>query len=236
MLRLRFQLEDVSLVIVKARGGGENVLAIDKLLLANREHGLVRETLLLMARVLRRMDATARSFFAVVDEGTAFAGSLLEVALACDRVYMLDASGVTVQASAVSGGLFPTGQGLARLALRFLHAPGRLDEALAEASAAPLDAETAAELGIATVTADDIDFADEVRVAVEERVSLSPDALTGMEASLRFAGPETLETKIFGRLSAWQNWIFIRPNATGERGALTMYGKPERPVFDARRT
>src|SRR5215468_1868563 len=236
LLRLRFQLEDVSLVTVKARGRGENVLAIDKLLLANRDHGLVRETLLLMARVLRRMDATARSFFAVVDEGSAFAGSLLEVALACDRVYMLDAAGVTVQASPVSGGLFPTGQGLARLALRHLDAPGRLEEALAEACAEPQAAGTAASLGLATVTADDIDFADEVRVAVEERVSLSPDALTGMEASLRFAGPETLDTKIFGRLSAWQNWIFQRPNAVGEHGALTSYGKPSQPKFDYRRT
>src|SRR5262249_46986771 len=161
---------------------------------------------------------------------SAWAGSFLEVALACDRIYMLDAPGVTVQASAVSGGALPTYQGPARLALRHLHDPAAAAAALAEASGAPIGAEAAARLGLATVGADDIDFADEVRVAIEERASLSPDALTGMEASLRGAGPETVETKIFGRLSAWQNWIFIRPNATGERGALTMYGKPERPV------
>jgi len=236
LLRLRFQLEDVGVVTVKTRGNAENVLAFDRLLLAHREHGFVREILLLMARVLRRLDATARSFFAVVDEGSAFAGSLLEVALACDRIYMLEAAGVAVQASGVNGGVLPAPQGLSRMAIRFLHAPGRFDEALAAACAGPIDASEAPDLGLATITADDIDFADEVRVAVEERASLSPDALTGMEASLRFAGPETLETKIFGRLSAWQNWIFIRPNATGERGALTMYGKPERPVFDPRRT
>jgi benzoyl-CoA-dihydrodiol lyase len=236
LLRLRFQLEDITLVTVKARGNPAHVLAADQALLAHASDGFVREVLLHMARVLRRFDATARSFFAIVDEGSAFAGSLLEVALACDRVYMLDAGGVTVQASRLSGGPLPTSSGQTRLGLRWLAAPGRLDEVLAEACAAPLDAAAAAALGLATVTADDIDFADEVRVAIEERVSLSPDALTGMEASLRFAGPETADTKIFGRLSAWQNWIFIRPNATGERGALTMYGKPERPVFDPRRT
>ena len=236
LVRLRFQLEDIGLVTVKTRGSKDSVLAVDRLLVDHREHGLVREIILLAGRVLRRMDATARSFFAIVDEDSAFAGAFLEVALACDRIYMLDADGVTVQASQLSAGHVPNAQGMSRLAMRFLGAPARLDPALARACAEPVGAGEASELGLATVTADDIDFADEVRVAIEERMSLSPDALTGMEASLRFAGPETVETKIFGRLSAWQNWIFIRPNATGERGALSMYGKPERPSFDPRRT
>jgi benzoyl-CoA-dihydrodiol lyase len=209
----------------------------------------VRETLLLIARTLRRLDATARSFFAMVDgpapavpggapQPSCFAGSLLELALASDRTYMLDDPDgkVTVQASSLNGGAFPMGHGPSRLAIRFLHAPARADEALATAMREPLAAPDASATGLVTVIADDIDFDEEVRVAAEERVSLSPDALTGMEQNLRFAGPETQETKIFGRLSAWQNWNFIRPNATGERGALTMYGKPERPQFDFRRT
>jgi benzoyl-CoA-dihydrodiol lyase len=236
LLRLRFQLEEIGLVTVKTRGAAAHVLAADAALLAHADHGFVREVRLLVARVLRRLDATARSFFAVMDEGSCFVGTLLELALACDRAYMLEAEGVTVQASPLLAGHLPTGQGLSRLALRYLATPARLEEALERASAGPVGAEEAAELALVTVTADDIDFADELRVAVEERLSLSPDALTGLEASLRFAGPETVDTKIFGRLSAWQNWIFIRPNATGERGALTMYGKPERPVFDPRRT
>jgi benzoyl-CoA-dihydrodiol lyase len=191
---------------------------------------LERETVLQMARTLRRLEATARSFFAIVDEGSCFAGSLLELLLACDRSYMLDSGGVAVQPGWLSGGALPTGQGMSRLAQRHLS-----PEAVA-AEAAPLDAPGAAAAGLVTVVADDIDFPDEVRVAVEERLSLSPDALTGMEASLRCPGAETMETKVFGRLSAWQNWIFTRPNATGERGALTLYGRPERPAFDPRRT
>jgi benzoyl-CoA-dihydrodiol lyase len=229
LLRLRLELEEVGLVLVKTRGDAAAVLAADESLRKD-DDWLARETRLLVARVLRRLEATARSFFAVIDEGSCFAGSLLELALACDRAYMLDAAGVTVQAGWISGGALPTSQGLTRLAQRHLSAEAVVAER------APLDGPAAAAAGLVTVTADDIDFPDEVRVAVEERLSLSPDALTGMEASLRCPGPETLDTKIFGRLSAWQNWIFIRPNATGERGALTMYGRPERPVFDPRRT
>jgi benzoyl-CoA-dihydrodiol lyase len=238
LLRLRFHYEDIGLVVVKTRGDAQKVLAYDAVLDKHKDHWFVRETLLLIARTLRRVDATARSFFAIVDAGSCFAGSLLELALASDRTYMLeDPDGkVTVQASSLNGGAFPMGHGPSRLAIRFLHAPPRADEALAAAMREPLPASDAAGEGLVTVIADDIDFDEEVRVAIEERVSLSPDALTGMEQNLRFAGPETQETKIFGRLSAWQNWIFIRPNATGERGALTMYGKPERPHFDPRRT
>ena len=231
LLRLRFQMEEIGLVLVKTRGDAAAVLAADETLRPSSETGwLERETVLLVARVLRRLEATARSFFAVVDEGSAFAGSLLELALACDRSYMLDAGGVTVQPGWLSGGALPTSQGQSRLAQRHLSPEAVVGDA------APLDAGEAAAAGLVTVIADDIDFPDEVRVAVEERLSLSPDALTGMEASLRCPGPESMETKVFGRLSAWQNWIFIRPNATGERGALSLYGRPERPVFDPRRT
>jgi benzoyl-CoA-dihydrodiol lyase len=236
LLRLRFQHEDIGLVRLETRGDPRHVLAADRALEQHQDDWRVREIRLLMARVLRRLDATAKSFFAIIDEKSCFAGTLLELALAADRSYMLEADGVTVQASKLNGGAYPMSHGVTRLAVRFLHAPARAEEALAKASAAPLGAEDAAAAGLVTLTADDIDFEDEVRVAVEERVSLSPDALTGMEANLRFAGPESTDTKVFGRLSAWQNWIFIHPNATGEKGALTMYGKPERPHFDTRRT
>jgi benzoyl-CoA-dihydrodiol lyase len=182
------------------------------------------------------MDVTARSFFAVVDEKSCFAGPLFELLVACDRSYVLDADGVSVWPGSLSAGALPGWNGLSRLSTRFLAQPGQADKVVAAGKEGPIEAAAANKLGLATVFADDIDFEEELRVAVEERVSLSPDALTGMEQNYRFAGPETLASKIFGRLSAWQNWIFIRPNATGERGALTMYGKPERPQFDTRRT
>ncbi|MFL5425583.1 MAG: benzoyl-CoA-dihydrodiol lyase, partial [Myxococcales bacterium] len=178
----------------------------------------------------------ARSFFAVVDEKSCFAGPLFELLAAADRSYVLDAEGVTVRPSTLSGGALSEWNGLSRLQTRFLADPKRADAVVRAGKEGPIDAARMAELGLATVLADEIDFEEELRVAVEERASLSPDALTGMEASYRFAGPETLATKIFGRLSAWQNWIFIRPNATGETGALTVYGKPDRPKFDWRRT
>ena len=178
---------------------------------------------------------SGRSFFAVVEPASCFVGTLLDAALACDRVYMLEDAAVTVELTAMNGGALPMWSGLLRLGARWLHDPSQVATVMARAGA-PLDAEAASAAGIATVTADEIDFEEELRVAVEERASLSPDALTGMEASLRFAGPETLATKIFGRLSAWQNWIFTRPNATGPSGALSLYGKPERPSFDWRRT
>jgi benzoyl-CoA-dihydrodiol lyase len=240
LLRLRFNHEDVGLVTLRTRGDAEALLAVDKDLAAAVETDWrAREIVLLVGRVLRRLDDTAKSFFAVIDrpgQESCFAGTLLELALAADRAYMLEADGVTVRASAMNGGLLPCAQGGSRLALRFLAAPDRTADVLAGAMSGPLGAADAAASGFATVIADEIDFADELRVAIEERISLSPDALTGMEQNLRFAGAESVESKIFGRLSAWQNWIFIRPNATGERGALTMYGKPERPQFDPRRT
>jgi benzoyl-CoA-dihydrodiol lyase len=238
LLRLRLELDEVGVVLLETRGDPAYLASADRAVAHNQDDRFVREVRLLMARVLRRLDATSRTFFAIVDEQSCFHGVLLELALMADRTYMLDDPDgkVTVQAGPLSAGLLPTGQGPSRLAIRMHGTPGRLDEVLARLTEAPVGAADASAVGVATVVADDIDFADEVRVAVEERVSLSPDALTGMEQNLRGVGAETLETKIFGRLSAWQNWIFTRPNATGERGALTLYGKPERPVFDARRT
>jgi benzoyl-CoA-dihydrodiol lyase len=237
LLRLRFQHENVGLVLVRTEGDRGKAHAVGELLAGpEKESWILRETRLNLARTLRRMDVTARSFFAVVDEKSCFAGPLFELLLACDRQYMLDADGVAMHPGALSGGALPGWNGLSRLQTRFLAQPQQAEKILAAAKEGPLDAAAANRLGLATVHADDIDFEEELRVAVEERASLSPDALTGMEQNYRFAGPETLATKIFGRLSAWQNWIFIRPNATGERGALTMYGKPERAQFDTRRT
>ena len=237
LLRLRFHYEDIGLVLVRTEGDRAKAHAAgEHIARAAKDHWLGREIQLLWARVLRRFDITARSFFAVVDDKSCFAGPLFELLLACDRSYVLDGDGVAVYPGALSGGALPGWNGLTRLRTRFLADPARADKVLAAAKEGPLDGAAADKLGLATVFADDIDFEEELRVAVEERVSLSPDALTGMEQNYRFTGPETLATKIFGRLSAWQNWIFIRPNATGETGALTLYGKPERPRFDFRRT
>jgi benzoyl-CoA-dihydrodiol lyase len=196
----------------------------------------VNEVRLLIARVLRRVDLTAKSFFAMIEPGSCFAGTLFELALAADRSYMLDdeEQPIAIHLSALNGGTYPMTHGPSRLSVRFLGEPGRTDALLERPRG--YDPEEASEAGLVTIVADAIDWEDEVRVAMEERSSLSPDALTGMEASLRFAGTENGHSKIFGRLTAWQNWIFQRPNAVGERGALTLYGKPERPTFDFRRT
>jgi benzoyl-CoA-dihydrodiol lyase len=232
LLRLRFNHEQAGLILIQTRGAIERVLAVDAQLAEHRAHPFVREVLLHMARTLRRLDMTARSLFAILDPGSCFAGSLLELALAADRRYMLDdaARPVHVQASALNGGSFPMAHGPSRLG-----ALG-IEEELGGLCQRPLTPTEADEAGLVTVLADEIDFDDTLRLAVEERAAISPDALTGMEASFRCVGPETLQSKIFGRLSAWQNWIFTRPNATGERGALSLYGKPERPSFDWRRT
>ena len=237
LLRLRFHHEGIGLVLLRTEGDRAKAHAVGELLAGpDRDEWILRETRLLWQRVLRRLDVTARSFFAVVDEKSCFAGPLFELLAAADRTYVLDAEGVEVWPGPLSDGALPGWNGLSRLETRFLADPARARAVVAAGREGPIDAARAEKLGLATVLADDIDFEEELRVAVEERASLSPDALTGMEASYRFPGPETLATKIFGRLSAWQNWIFIRPNATGERGALTMYGKPERPQFDYRRT
>ncbi|MFK8001452.1 MAG: 2,3-epoxybenzoyl-CoA dihydrolase [Polyangiales bacterium] len=239
LLRLRFDFPAVGLVLLHTRGDAEKVLEHGNALLANQDHWLAKEILLLQARVLRRLDLTSRSFFAIIDEGSCFAGTLLELAFAADRAYMLedDDEAVTLCRSAINGDAetahLPMSNGLSRLQTRFFERDDELKKALS--ADGPIAASAATKLGLVTVAADDIDWEDDVRIAIEERASMSPDALTGMEASLRFPGPETLETKIFARLSAWQNWIFQRPNAVGPAGALTKYGQPERPSFDWRR-
>ncbi len=236
LLDLRFNHLEVGLVVLRTAGDPEAARSADRSLLRMSDAGdwLAREVVLLRKRVLKRLDLSAKSLFALVEPGSAFAGSLLELALASDRVFMLDDEKATVGLSPMNFGPLPMSNGLTRLATRFLYDPSQVEK-LREVTGL-LDAGEAMKKGLVTFTPDPIDWDDEVRVAIEERTSLSPDAMTGMEANLRFAGPETLETKIFGRLSAWQNWIFQRPNAVGQRGALTMYGRPERPVFDYRRT
>ncbi len=248
LLRLRFHYEDVNVVALRTRGDIASVLNADAAVARHESHPFVREVLLNQARVLRRLDLTAKSFFAVIDRGSAFAGSLLEIALAADRTYMLEdaKAPVHVAMSALNFGALPMSHGVPRVYLRVDDAVGADEEAtdvvidrmraLEKRSGELMDAEAADEASLVTVRSDEIDFDDELRVALEERASLSPDALTGMEACLRFVGPESTETKIFGRLTAWQNWIFTRPNATGPQGALTQYGKPEKPSFDWRRT
>jgi len=239
LLRLRFNEPNIGVVVLHTRGNHEHVLAADRALADHAAtNGFVREVRLLQARVLRRLDLTAKSLFAVADEGSCFAGSLLEIALAADRIYMLEHEdgAVGVWTSPANAGALPMPNGLSRLQSRYLAEPDRVDAVLARGAEGMIDTLEADELGLPTIVADDIDFDDELRIAVEERASLSPDALTGMEASLRFPGAETMQTKIFGRLSAWQNWIFQRPNAVGESGALTLYGEPKRPSFDYRRT
>ncbi len=237
LVELRFNFEEIGLLLLRSEGDLERVLQVDAQLQQVREHWFGREVLLLMKRTLKRLDLTARTLFALIEPGSCFAGFLYEVALAGDRLYMRDdpAGANAIALTALNGGALPMGNGLARLAQRFLAEPRRAGALLKEVPARFTAAEALA-AGLVTVAPDELDWDDEVRLAVEERASLSPDALTGMEASLRFAGPETMETKIFGRLSAWQNWIFQRPNATGERGALTLYGEPHSPAFDPRRT
>jgi len=237
LLHLRVNEPLVGLVCLRAKGSAEQVLAVDKTLAANREHWLVREILAHMARVLRRLDLTAKSFFAIVEPGSCFAGNLLELLLAADRSYMLndpEAGETALSVSELNEGALPMSNGLTRMQSRFLAEPQKLDEVFGKKRR--FDVEEADELGLVTFAPDELDWEDEIRVAIEERTSLSPDALTGMEASLRFAGPETMDTKIYGRLTAWQNWIFQRPNAVGEHGALTNYGKPTKAVFDYKRT
>jgi benzoyl-CoA-dihydrodiol lyase len=237
LLRLRFDAPELGVIVIRTAGDRARVLAHDEAL-AKDGSGLAREIRLLQRRVLKRLDNTARSLFAVADrKDSCFAGVLLETALAADRFYMLiDGDDVALATSVASAGGNPMGSGLSRLEARFHGEPGRVARVLARGAEGPIASEEAERLGLATIALDDNDFADQRRIAIEERASLSPDALTGMEASLRFVGPETLETKIFGRLSAWQNWIFTRANSTGERGALTLYGRPERPSFQWQRT
>ena len=236
ILELRHNEEEIGLVLLRTEGDVAACLTLDKVLAANAGDWFVDEVRYFIARTLRRLDLTARSLYALIEPGSCFAGTLFEIALAADRSYMLydKDKPCAIAISPMNAGAYPMTHGMTRLAVRFYGDP----EKAAELAGAPrvYDPTDAEEAGLVTVVADDIDYLDEVRVAIEERVSLSPDALTGMEASLRFAGAENGDSKIFARLSAWQNWIFQRDNAVGPRGALTLYGKPERPVFDFRRT
>jgi benzoyl-CoA-dihydrodiol lyase len=236
LLYMRVNEPEIGLVCVRTEGNIDDVLAVDQTLRANKDHWLVREIVLYMARVLRRLDLTAKSFFAIVEPGSCFAGNLLELMLASDRSYMLNNPDEKIELalSELNHGALPMSNELSRLQSRFLATPEKVEEILD--SAGRFDTEAAEEAGLITFAPDDLDWEDEIRVAIEERTSLSPDALTGMEASLRFAGPETMDTKIYGRLTAWQNWIFQRPNAVGEKGALTNYGKPTQAQFDFKRT
>ena len=237
LLHLRVNEPEIGLVCVRTQGEISNVISLDENLVAHRDHWLVREIILNMARVLRRLDLTAKSFFSIIEPGSCFAGNLLELLLASDRSYMLNAPDENVEGlltSELNAGALPMSNGLTRLQSRFLSEPEKVEEVLRQTE--PFDTKAAEEIGLITFAPDDLDWEDEIRVAIEERTSLSPDALTGMEASLRFAGPESMDTKIFGRLTAWQNWIFQRPNAVGPQGALTNYGKPTQAQFDYKRT
>lgn len=236
LLYLRVNQPEIGLVCLRTEGEAAKVLAVDQTLASHRDHWLVREIVLYMARVLRRLDLTAKSFFALIEPGSCFAGNLLELALAADRSYMLNNPDqlVEISTSEFNAGALPMSNGLTRLHSRFLATPERVEELLKHSG--PFNTEAAEDAGLITFAPDDLDWEDEIRVAIEERTSLSPDALTGMEASLRFAGPESMDTKIFGRLTAWQNWIFQRPNAVGPQGALTNYGKPTQAQFDYKRT
>ncbi|HYT75698.1 MAG TPA: hypothetical protein VEL79_13170, partial [Vicinamibacterales bacterium] len=236
LLRLRLAEPLIGTVVIKTAGDTGAMLAMDVLLMAHQDHWLVREIIHFMKRTLKRLDLTSRSFFALIEPGSCFAGSLFELALAADRSYMLDhqEQDNSIALSAMNGGLLTMSNGLTRLETRFLADPESVKDLLAHDG--PFDPQEALESGLVSFAPDELDWDDEVRLAIESRAALSPDALTGMEANLRFAGPETMETKIFGRLTAWQNWIFIRPNAVGARGALTAYGSQSRPEFDFNRT
>jgi benzoyl-CoA-dihydrodiol lyase len=236
LLHLRVNEPEIGLVCLRTEGSIDQVLSVDETLTANREDWLIREIVLHLARVVRRLDLTAKSFFAMVEPGSCFAGNLLDLLLASDRSYMLNNPDekVEIAFSELNAGAFPMSNGLTRLESRFLAEPKKAYEAFAHDG--PFDTKSAEEAGLITLAPDDLDWEDEIRLAIEERTSLSPDALTGMEASLRFAGPETMDTKIYGRLTAWQNWIFQRPNAVGPNGALTNYGKPTKAQFDYKRT
>jgi benzoyl-CoA-dihydrodiol lyase len=240
ILRLRTNALDLGTWVFRTAGDAGLVVDHDAQLLALHEDWFVSEVVHYLKRTLKRLDVTSRSLVALIEPGSAFAGTLLELALACDRQYMLDgvfeeidpdAAPARITTTDANYGLYPMGNGLTRLQSRFFGT----DEALAavrERTGEALDAAAAVDLGLVTATPDDIDWDDEIRIALEGRAALSPDALTGMEANHRFVGPETLETKIFGRLAAWQNWIFVRPNAAGPGGALRRYGSGQRADFD----
>src|SRR5665213_33421 len=236
ILLLRLNELAVGTFLLKTRGNAQAVLDSDAYLAAHAHHWLVRETEGLLRRTFSRLDVSARSLFAIIEPGSCFAGTLLELALAADRSYMLAAEAGDndpphIALSQANLALYPMANGLTRLANRFCGEAAPVEK-IATQIGKPLDAATALELGLVTIAPDELDWNDEIRLAIEERTSLSPDALTGLEASLRFAGPETMATRVFARLSAWQNWIFNRPNATGAQGALKLFGTGTKPKFD----
>jgi benzoyl-CoA-dihydrodiol lyase len=241
ILHLRFNEPELGLIVLRTTGDGPRAMEYDTLLESARGHWFIREVVQYLKRVLKRLDLTSRSIIALIEPGSCFAGTLAELAFAADRSAMLEGTfkggsgqpaGLTL--SSLNFGAYPMSNGLSRLTTRFLGEPASVDRARGQVGVS-LAAATALELGLVTVTYDSIDWADEIRIMLEERASFSPDALTGMEANLRFPGPETMETKIFGRLTAWQNWIFQRPNAAGEEGALRRYGSGQKPAFDRKR-
>jgi benzoyl-CoA-dihydrodiol lyase len=242
ILRLRTNEAELGTWVLRTRGDPAKVLAHEQALLGAKDW-LANEILHYFKRTLKRLDVTSRSLIALIEPGSCFAGALLELALAADRQYILDGPPLddeesderaSIRLSDANFGIFPMGNGLSRLQTRFLGDDDRIAR-LAHKRDHELDAAEALELGLVTDAPDDLDWPDEIRIALESRVSLSPDALTGMEASYRFAGPETVETKIFGRLAAWQNWIFSRPSASGPEGALRRYGTGQKAVFDRKR-
>jgi benzoyl-CoA-dihydrodiol lyase len=239
ILNLRTNELETGTWVIKTTGDAGQVIRMDETLAKLKDHWLVKETTGALRRTLARLDVTSRSLIALVDAGSCFAGTFYELALACDRIYMLDLpdapdSAPALQLSPANFGWFPAVNGLTRLQTRFCEDEVTIGQ-LQNLGDSTLRADQALALGLVTLTPDDIDWEDEIRIMLEERASLSPDAMTGMEASLRFPGKETMETRIFGRLSAWQNWIFIRPNAVGEDGALKLFGTGKKAKFDWKR-
>ena len=239
ILSMRTNEPEIGVWLLRTEGAVADALALDATLLAHRDHWLVRETIGLLRRTFSRLDVSSRSLFALIEAGSCFAGTLLELALACDRSYQLALPDDAARAPKIVVGaanfeLYPMATGQSRLARRFYDEAAPLAAVRAQIGVA-LDGAAAFALGLVTSAPDDIDWEDEVRIAIEERVAMSPDALTGMEANLRFNGVETMATRVFGRLTAWQNWIFQRPNAVGEKGALKVYGKGEKSAFDWQR-
>jgi benzoyl-CoA-dihydrodiol lyase len=233
ILLLRTNQLEIGAWILKTTGDAQQVLAADATLARHSQYWFVREVIGMLRRTLARLDVSSRTLFALIERGSCFAGTLFELALAADRSYMLssDTANVSVALSPMNFGAYPSVTGKSRIEARFYGDPEPIERARA-ATGRSLDANAAAALGLVTATPDELDWNDEVRIAFEERTSLSPDALTGMEANLRFGPGETMETRIFGRLSAWQNWIFIRPNATGEAGALKVFGSGSKAKFN----
>ena len=236
ILSMRTNELEIGTWLIKTQGDSAAVLAMDAVLVAHKDHWLVRETIGLLRRTLSRLDVSSRSLFALIEPGSCFAGTFFELALACDRIYQLalgpqDAGAPKITVAETNFGLYPMATGQSRLGRRFYDEAPALEAVRARAGK-PLDAQSAMEVGLVTSAPDDIDWSEEVRIAIEERVAMSPDALTGMEANLRFNGTETMFTRIFGRLTAWQNWIFQRPNAVGDKGALKVYGKGDKAAFD----